>query len=109
MQRTDSCVFSLIDAFTSGLDVFRKFRGRKHEKKSKRARVLGVVSREKTGEELRLSKSLRRGTSDIQGEYEKHYKGYGERFAAGDRMEIFPLFTNLLLTVCDSNCTSLPL
>ena len=87
MQRTDSCVFSLVTAFTSGLDVFKKFRGRKHKKKSKRAQVQAAASLEKTGEELRLSKSLRRGTADIRGEYEKHYSGYGERFAVGDRMD----------------------
>jgi len=87
MQRTDSCVFSLVTAFTSGLDVFKKFRGRKHKKKSKRAQAHAAASSEKTGEELRLSKSLRRGTADIQGEYEKHYRGYGERFAVGDRMD----------------------
>lgn len=90
MQRTDSCVVSLIAAFTSGLDVFKKLRERKREKKSKKARAQTLALQGKSGEELVLSKSLRRGSADIHGEYEKHYRGYGERFAVGDR-KILPL------------------
>lgn len=86
MQRTDSCVGSLVAAFTSGLDVFKKLRERKREKKNKRAKAQTPALQEKSGEELRLSKSLRKGSADIHGEYKKHYRGYGERFAVGDRM-----------------------
>lgn len=85
MQRTDNCVSSLVAAFTSGLDVFKKARERKREKKSKHTRAQTPALQEKSGEELILSKSLRRGGADIRGEYEKHYRGYGERFAVGDR------------------------
>lgn len=104
MQRTDSCVGSLISAFTSGLDVFKKLRERKREKKSKKARAQTPALQEKSGEELRLSKSLRRGTADIQGEYEKHYRGYGEQFAVGDCRMLHSPQVDVTRLIDLSNC-----
>jgi len=84
MQTTDSCVVSLIAAFSSGLEVFKKLRERRRGKrKPKRARAQTTLQ-EKSGDELRLSKSLRKGPVDIHNEYEKHYRNKGERFAIGD-------------------------
>jgi len=86
MQTTDSCVVSLIAAFSSGLDVFKKLRERRRDKRKTRRSRTRKAPQEKSGDELQLSKSLRRGPVDIQNEYERHYRAKGERFAVGDCM-----------------------
>jgi len=99
MQRTDSCVVSLVAAFTSALDVFKKLRERRREKKTKSRHTKAQKAlQEKSGEELRLSKSLRRGPVDIQNEYERHYQAKGERFAVGDCNILLPLQPRPALT-----------
>ena len=70
MQTTDSCVVSLITAFTSGLDVLKKLRERRRDKRKTRRSRPSTALQEKSGDELRLSRSLRRGPVDIQNEYE---------------------------------------
>lgn len=94
-QTTDSSVFALISAFTSGLDVFKKL-------KKKRKRKGDPVDTE----EARLSLSLKRGPTDIQQEYSKNYSIQGERYREGDCMAIFS-FNILSLTVnSQSTCFS---
>lgn len=73
-------IFSIIAAFTSGLDVFKKVRDRRGKQKSKK----GAKADKKSGEELKLSQSLRQGPRDIQHEYDRSYAALGERFAKGD-------------------------
>jgi hypothetical protein len=73
-QTTDSSVFALIGAFTSGLDVFKKL-------KKKRRKVSEAQLRD---EELRLRRSLQRGPLDIQQEYSQNYAVQGDRFRQGD-------------------------
>ncbi len=70
---TDSSVFALISAFTNGLDVFKKLK-RERRKKGDSIPV----------EEVRLSRSLRKGPSDIKVEYDRNYLVQGERFREGD-------------------------
>ena len=89
MQTTNSCVVSLIDAFASGLEVFKKVRERRRgTRKTRRGRAQTALQ-EKSGDELRLSRSLRKGPVDIQNEYERHYRVKGERYAVGDCMFSF--------------------
>lgn len=94
MQSTESSVCSIVKAFTSGLDIFKKIRARKqhdathsspkggaqHNKTSPKQRKQSSDS----GDELRLSKSLRRGSADVQKAYEEHIRHGGPRFASGD-------------------------
>jgi hypothetical protein len=87
-QTTDSSVFSIITAFTSGLDVFRKLRERRRVKKKRKASK-GSGEKE-SGEHLRLSKSLRRGPVDIEREYEKQRAKHGRRYEIGDGGSIVP-------------------
>ncbi|KAF2100164.1 hypothetical protein NA57DRAFT_75665 [Rhizodiscina lignyota] len=97
MQSTESSVCSIIAAFTSGLDVFKKLRERRRQRQQgygklssnrsncgKHARQQGPVKGEKSGDELQLSKSLRRGSTDVQKVYEEHARKGGQRYIAGD-------------------------
>lgn len=97
MQSTESSVSSIIVAFTSGLDVFKKLRERRRPRQCghgkpfskrgnccKHSRHQGHTNGEKNGDELRLSKSLRRGSMDVQKVYEQHVSKRGARYAAGD-------------------------
>ncbi|KAF2429545.1 hypothetical protein EJ08DRAFT_698261 [Tothia fuscella] len=81
MATTDSSVLHIVSAFTRSLDIFKNLRERRREKKSSK---IGRSHGEHSGDELRLSKSLRQGPVDIQQEYEKHYKTVGDRYAIGD-------------------------
>lgn len=84
MQTTNSYIISLIAAFNDGLDVFKKLRKRRRGKRKARRAKTQTALQEKGGDELRLSRSLRKGPVDIQNEYERHYRAKGERFAVGD-------------------------
>lgn len=73
-----NCVLSIIASFTSGLDVFSKLRLRRKKKRNARAANGDGV------QELQLSKSLRRGATDIHSEYERDLTVVGHGFATGD-------------------------
>ena len=75
-----TCVLSIISSFSSGLDVFKKFRelGKKKESKSKKRPAI------RDDDEVRLVTSLQRGPEDIGTEYQKSISVIGEHFAQGD-------------------------
>ncbi len=72
-------VLSIIAAFTSGLDIFKKLREKSPPKKSKRAHDSG-----RRKQESQLSKSLHKGRVEIHKEYERNLDRAGARFATGD-------------------------
>ncbi|GIZ38618.1 hypothetical protein CKM354_000203000 [Cercospora kikuchii] len=75
-----SCVVSIISSFTSGLDVFKRFRELRRSKKS-RTKKQDKAGRE---DEVQLVSSLRRGPEDIGREYQRSISAVGEHFAHGD-------------------------
>lgn len=78
-------VLAIVAAFTSGLDVFKRLRERRRRRKSsKRPHRATPAQIEPSGDELRLSNSLRQSPVDIQRHYETNYAAAGERFAQGD-------------------------
>src|ERR1700753_1007501 len=96
MQSTEASVLSIIAAFGSGLEVFKRLneRRRQHRQESpgkpssssKNRKPTRTPSRhgEKSSDELRLSESLRRGSADVQMVYEGGFRKAGTRFALGD-------------------------
>lgn len=100
------CVSNLIQAFTNGLNIFKRLRERRRKRK---ARKENQVIDATTSAELQLSKSLRKGPDELAEKYaECYHSGMGPRFAKGDCE-----FTNLTYTfiwmrfinrAC-SNCT----
>jgi hypothetical protein len=73
LNTTDSSVSALIAAFNSGLDVLKKLKPKRRKKGD------GVPL-----DEARLSRSLRKGPSELRHEYDKNYQLQGERFREGD-------------------------
>jgi hypothetical protein len=73
-QTTDSSVFALIGAFTSGLDVLKKLK--KKRRKSTETKV--------EDDEIRLRRSLQKGPIDLHQEYNQNYTRYGDRYREGD-------------------------
>lgn len=78
-----NCVHNLIDAFTNGLNIFKRLRERKRTHK---ARKQTQIPEPVNSAELQLSDSLRRGPQDLAVRYEECYgqRGMGPRFAKGD-------------------------
>ena len=73
-----SCVLSIVGSFSNGLDVFKKLKEKRaRRKKPKKSDVVD-------GEEMRLSRSLRRGLEDIGREYQNNFFTVGDQFAVGD-------------------------
>jgi hypothetical protein len=71
-------VSSIIAAFGSGMDLFKKMRAKaKAKKQDKHGAKL-------TQDELRLRQSLCRGPQQIQAEYDKNVARLGHRFQIGD-------------------------
>ena len=73
-----SCVLSIVGSFSNGLDVFKKLREKRRKKKKPKK------NDPVEGEELRLSRSLRRGQEDIGREYQNNIFAAGDHFAIGD-------------------------
>lgn len=92
MESTESSVSSIVAAFSNGLNVFKRLRkcrqGHKvapNRASCKHSRSTAEQKRDQiSGEELRLSKSLRRGSADVQKAYEANLRRGGTRYAAGD-------------------------
>lgn len=77
-----SSILTIITSFSNGLEVLQKL---KDSKRKGTARDKG--SKRSQDDELRLSRSLRRGMNDIGREYhEASTRCDGERFAIGDGM-----------------------
>lgn len=77
------CVHNLIEAFTNGLDIFKRLRERRRKHK---ARKQSQAPEPINSAELQLSNSLRQGPQDLAERYEECYSqaGMGHRFAKGD-------------------------
>lgn len=82
-----SCVVSIISSFTSGLDVFKRFRQLRRSRKS-RTKKQDKTSRD---DEVQLVSSLRRGPEDIGREYQRSISAVGEHFAHGDGKSPLPI------------------
>lgn len=79
-----SCVANLIQAFTNGLNIFKRLRERR---KKKKARQTHQVAEPATSAELQLSKSLKKGPQELADKYaECYHGGMGQQFAKGDCM-----------------------
>lgn len=76
-----NCVSNLIQAFTNGLNVFKRLRERKRKRK---ARKESQQSDPATSDEVQLSKSLRRGPQELAQQYDAFYSQTGQKFARGD-------------------------
>ncbi|KAF1843777.1 uncharacterized protein K460DRAFT_397002 [Cucurbitaria berberidis CBS 394.84] len=77
-----SCISNLVQAFTNGLNIFRRLRERRRKRK---ARKESQAPDPTTSAELQLSKSLRRGPQELADRYaECYHSGMGQRFAKGD-------------------------
>ncbi|KAF1929078.1 uncharacterized protein M421DRAFT_420304 [Didymella exigua CBS 183.55] len=77
------CVHNLIEAFTNGLNIFKRLRERRTKHKARKE----IQAPEPINSaELQLSNSLRRGPQDLSERYEDCYgqRGMGSRFAKGD-------------------------
>ncbi|KAI9817740.1 MAG: hypothetical protein M1827_000859 [Pycnora praestabilis] len=70
-------VTSIIAAFSSGIDIFRRVRGKPRTKNANNTEPAYE-------EELQLSRSLKRGPHQIRREYEQDLLSLGDRFASGD-------------------------
>ncbi|KAF2144743.1 uncharacterized protein K452DRAFT_306514 [Aplosporella prunicola CBS 121167] len=84
-------VSSLVAAFTTGLDVFKKLRAKRRRRKSS-----SNSGGTKQADEARLAASLSRGPVDIQRHYEHSYAATGEPFARGDAIAHASLTETLL-------------
>ncbi|KAJ4365668.1 hypothetical protein N0V83_008288 [Neocucurbitaria cava] len=77
-----SCVSNLVQAFTNGLNIFKRLRERRRKRKARKENQAPDPS---TSAELQLSKSLRKGPQDLAEKYaECYHSGMGPRFAKGD-------------------------
>ena len=71
-------VASIVAAFSSGMDMFKRMRT------EQRARKQGKQGSKLTKEELPLQRSLRRGPQQIIAEYNKNFARLGHLFQVGD-------------------------
>lgn len=90
MDTTDRSVSGIIAAFRTSLDEFKSYRERRRKvKKStgQKNKALGKKEEEvvRSGDESKLSHSLRQGAVDVQREYEKNFRVLGDQYAVGDR------------------------
>jgi hypothetical protein len=76
-----NCVLNLIQAFSNGLNVFRRLRDRRRKRKT-RKEIQPVETA--TSDEVQLSKSLRRGPQELAEKYDAFYSQTGQSFAKGD-------------------------
>ncbi|KIW00388.1 uncharacterized protein PV09_08097 [Verruconis gallopava] len=87
LDTTDRGVSEIIHAFRESLKEFKKFREQKKAKKVEgrlKQKAPKAKREEANGDELRLSRSLVQGAVDVQSEYDRHYRAFGDRFALGD-------------------------
>ena len=77
-SNVSSCVLSIVASFTSGLDVFKKFRELRNKKRKSRKNA------SLDDEEVRLARSLRQGPEDIGREYSRSITAIGDHFAQGN-------------------------
>jgi hypothetical protein len=79
-----SCVSGIIEAFTNGLNIFKRLRERRRKRKEKKEKETRATDPTSDAEK-QLSKSLKRGPQDLAEKYAECYSsGMGPRFAKGD-------------------------
>jgi hypothetical protein len=96
------CVHNLIEAFTNGLNIFKRLREKRRKHKARKE----IQAPEPINSaELQLSNSLRRGPQDLTKRYEECYgqKGMGSRFAKGDCESDYPCRILLSILIGISN------
>ncbi|CAO2656181.1 Nn.00g049840.m01.CDS01 [Neocucurbitaria sp. VM-36] len=77
-----SCVSNLVQAFTNGLNIFKRLRERRRKRKARNEKQSPDPT---TSAELQLSKSLRKGPQELAERYaECYHSGMGQQFAKGD-------------------------
>ena len=77
-----SCVSNLIEAFTNGLNIFKRLRERRRKRKARKEKEAPDPI---TDAEHQLSRSLRKGPQEIADKYaECYHSGMGPTFAKGD-------------------------
>jgi hypothetical protein len=84
-------VASIISAFGSGLDIFKRMRARQKAKKRNRKEP------KLSAKELRLQDSLNRGPQQIRAEYNRSITKLGHRFEIGDSIAHSSLAHTLLV------------
>jgi hypothetical protein len=82
MDTTDRSVSGIIAAFRASLQEFKSYRERK--RKVKKIKAAKGKEDATSGDELKLSHSLRQGAVDVQREYDRHFRAYGDGYAVGD-------------------------
>lgn len=79
-----SSILTIITSFANGLEVLQKLKNSK-----RKGTAWSKASKRSQDEQLRLSRSLRRGMNDIGREYQEASTHCdGERFAVGDGMSL---------------------
>lgn len=95
-----SCVLSIIASFSSGLNVIKRLREKQKRKHKRKA---------SGDEELRLSRSLRKGPEDIGWEYQTFSQRMGDQYAVGDGMpSIYLSSFACMLLICGSGRSVVP-
>ncbi|CAA9965888.1 hypothetical protein PTMSG1_09247 [Pyrenophora teres f. maculata] len=80
-----SCVAGIIEAFTNGLNIFKRLRERRKKRKTRKEPDKPDKPDPTSTAEHQLSKSLRRGPEEVAESYAEYYfSGLGPRFAKGD-------------------------
>jgi hypothetical protein len=85
-----SSVRSIVAAFASGLEIFKKIRRRRRKKTSNN--TTSSISQQ----ELQLGRSLRKGSKDVLDYYERGHQTAGDKFARGDTAANTSLAATLL-------------
>jgi hypothetical protein len=80
-----SCVSGIIDAFTNGMNIFKRLRERRRKKKATKENEKPKSTPDPTRDaEKQLSKSLKKGPLELAEKYADFYHPMGPRFAKGD-------------------------
>jgi hypothetical protein len=81
-----SCVSGIIEAFTNGLNIFKRLRERRKKRRAKKENEKQKSAPDATSDaEKQLSKSLKKGPQELAERYaECYHSGMGLRFAKGD-------------------------
>ncbi|USP73334.1 uncharacterized protein yc1106_00608 [Curvularia clavata] len=91
-----TCVAAIIEAFTNGLNIFKRLRERRKKRRSSSRRDSDTSDASSVAEH-QLSKSLRRGPSEVADKYAECYNsGMGPRFAKGDTIAYTALAETLI-------------
>ena len=79
-----SCVSGIIEAFTNGLNIFKRLRERRKKRKERKEKERSAPDATSDAEK-QLSKSLKKGPLELVEKYAECYNsGMGPRFAKGD-------------------------